>query len=314
MLGLLPLFLLAAALITLIGTVAMVRAATRPDSNGYAWCLAHGLPTCPADLGTTGSEIPLQLSQGDSTTAFDLAGRDPDGPCVVFVHGHTATRFSVLRHVAPLIDHARRVLTFDLPGHGDCSAKRCTMGVREPHDIARVLEQIDDGQTPIVLFGSSMGAQCAIATAAGSARDRVAGLILLGAYRHYAEAIPGHLRRHALPRYPFLPLGQAWLQLIHGPASHFDRADDARKLRCPVLFLHGELDDLCPLTTAQALHRAAQQAGNDAQLVVFPDGGHTSLPCTHPDLYRQTLAPFLQRFRTPTNQPRPTPHLYRRPP
>ncbi len=322
MLGLIPLFVLAAAVLTLLGTAAMVRAATRPDSRGYAWCLARGLPTEPAEIDAEGNHITLELTRGDTTQAFDLVGQDPQGPCVVAVHGHSASRYLMLNSAPPLLEHASRVVLFDLPGHGDCSAKRCTMGVREPGDIVHVLEQLDDGRTPLVLFGSSMGAQCAIAAAANLAErhegkenhgddqsatsPRLAGLILLGVYRFYAEAIPGHLRRQRLPRYPFFPLGQLWLHLIHGRASRFDRAEDAKRLRCPVLLLHGEHDDLCPLASAEAIRDAVQNAGGDAELVVFEGGGHTVLAQTHPALFEASVSRFLSRFQTSTATPAPT--------
>ena len=48
----------------------------------------------------------------------------------------------------------------------------------------------------------------------------------------------------------------------------------AASIRCPVLFLHGELDQLVPSKYARTIHTEIQRAGGDSQFEVLPGAGH----------------------------------------
>lgn len=312
--------LVALSLIVTAGLGVAVRTALRPTSKDMGWCLGRGEPTGPHDLGTTGREITLRLADQHTTVAWEIDGQptnsnSPARPCVLIVHGHTASRYQALATTAPLLPHASRVITFDLPGHGDATATTCTLGVREPADIAAIIHQVrqrldeTDPRTPLIVFGWSMGAQSALAAVANlNDTKAVAGLVLLGVYRTFAEPLPGHARRQGVPPWIIVPPTRAILRRILGPGIHFDRTADAAKLSCPLLLLHGEHDDLCPLPGAQALADAAHQANVETHLEVFRGGGHTRLTHTHTEQYTQTLAAFLQRFGNNTDtQPGITP-------
>lgn len=321
MFAVIPLLLLAFALLVIGGAFGIAWTAMFPPSKGLGWCLGRGEPTGPEDFDTTGQERTLHLSRGDTTQAWDLVGHDPQGPCVLYAHGHAGSRFQALSLAGTLLPFASRVITFDLPGHGDASARRCTVGVREPDDFAALITQIHDElqtDTPadepapaLVLFGTSMSAQSALAAAAQpDVAPRLDGLVVYGIYRHFREPFVGHLRRHRLPAFLFAPLALGFLRLFLGPGVGFDRAAAADRLRCTALFLHGDHDDLCPLASARYLRDRAAAAGVDAQLAVFPGGGHTRLHQTHPEPYTQTISGFLHRFRTPrADGPPSKPHL-----
>ncbi|MEM8493992.1 MAG: alpha/beta hydrolase [Planctomycetota bacterium] len=303
-----PLLLLAAALIVTVGGLLAAYSAVRPVSKDLGWCLGRGEPTGPEDLGTTGRELTLNLADRDATTlAWELDGQQAAGPAVLFAHGHSASRFHALGMVAPLLPHASRVWTFDQRGHGDATARTCTLGVREPADISAVISELrgrldeTSTKTTLVVFGVSMGAQASLAAVANHERPNdVAGLVLLGTYRKLAEPLPGHARRKGVPVWLFVPATLAALRVFLGSGLGYDRTADAGRLPCPLLLLHGERDDLCPLPAAKALADAAEQGGVDVTLNVFPDGGHTRLFRTHAEQYTQALADFLHRFETPS--------------
>ena len=292
MTGLLVLFAVAALLITVAGTAAMWRAIRRPVTKGYAWCLANGWPAEPGDLGVAGEEVTMQLTQGSSTVGYVLDGRDPDGPLVVLAHGHSASRHYSLGMAGPVVEAASRVVLFDMPGHGDADRAACTLGVREPADIHRIVEQFDDGTRPVVLFGSSMGGFSALGTVARFARGRVAGLVLLGVFRYGHEPIAGTMRSKGYPVWPFLPLVTAWHHLTTRGEVH-DRVEDAQKVDCPTLLLHFEVDPLCPLASAEAIAEAIPES----TLHVFPGEGHTEAWRSEPEAYAAQITAFLGRFR-----------------
>ena len=51
----------------------------------------------------------------------------------------------------------------------------------------------------------------------------------------------------------------------------------AASIRCPVLFLHGELDQLVPSKYARTIHAEIQRAGGDSQFEVLQGAGHMLL-------------------------------------
>lgn len=51
----------------------------------------------------------------------------------------------------------------------------------------------------------------------------------------------------------------------------------AASIRCPVLFLHGELDRMVPVACARTIHHRIQQAGGDSRFEVLQGAGHMLL-------------------------------------
>jgi dipeptidyl aminopeptidase/acylaminoacyl peptidase len=53
--------------------------------------------------------------------------------------------------------------------------------------------------------------------------------------------------------------------------SPYYRAD---RIRSPLLMIHGEADDTCPVEDAQKMFGALKRLGTKAQLAVYPGEGH----------------------------------------
>ena len=58
----------------------------------------------------------------------------------------------------------------------------------------------------------------------------------------------------------------------------------------PVLFIHGELDEVVPLQYAYRLQRASENAQN--QLWVVPEAGHVRAYVTQPENYMNRITAF----------------------
>ncbi len=305
MLGLIKLFLLAAAVVVAIGTLGVVRGITRPRRKTLAVALGRGDPGDPADLGLSATERTVTFLDRSSSPAWLIDGDEPAGPTVVVLHGHSDSRYGALTWTPLLVPHARRVLVFDLPGHGESSAKRSRAGAGDAPDVLHVLDQLPDPE-PVVLFGYSMGAGIAIATAALDAERpesdrRVMGVIADGVYRQWNEPIRRLLKCRRYPVQPFLYLAGLVFRLMGLDLTGFDRARLAAAVRCPMLLLHGERDGLCPIEDARQVEAAAPRA----TLVTFPRGSHLDLARMDADRYRQALGGFFASLaRTDFRSPR----------
>ena len=293
--GLLVLLAASGLLIALVGTWALVRGTDRPGGRGVAWCVAHGRPSDPGDLGLppeAWEDASFTLSRGEATRGYRIRGGDPAGPLVLVVHGHSAGRHHAMGTLAPAVPVSSEVVVFDLPGHGSAAKLSSRQGLREPDDVAAVLGQVEAGAAPrpVVLLGYSMGAQISLAAAAGPLHGRLAGVILLAVYRYHGEPIRAFLRENGLPWWPFQPLGDLFTALRTRGASRFDRVEAACLVGCPALLLSFRDDPLCPLASAEAIAGALPEA----RLEVFAGADHTDFHVREGERYAGLVQGFLR--------------------
>ena len=292
MLGLFILFATALALISLIGSVALLITIHRPRRKTFAVALALGCPTEPEDLGLVGEEATFNLpgpGQGYTSPGWIIRGDNPGGPSFVILHGHRDSRYGALYRAKMLAPYAGRVVVFDWPGHGDCTAPWMVFGEREVQDVLAVLDGLpedEEASRHVVLFGYSLGAQIAIKTAALHP-DRFAGVVADGPYRRWDSPIRLRLKRMRLPAFLFIgPI--AFYYLLRGYLPGFDRVAFAQKLRCPLLVIHGTHDPICPFEEGKELAEAAPRG----TFVPIEGGGHINLDGHDAETYRAALGAF----------------------
>ncbi|MBM7806506.1 pimeloyl-ACP methyl ester carboxylesterase [Geodermatophilus bullaregiensis] len=154
---------------------------------------------------------PVQISvpvDGGELSALHWAADAPGAPIAVLVHGITANAMAWARVAAALAGEFE-VVAPDLRGRAGSAGLPGPYGLeRHAADVAVVLDRFgadgDTGADATVLVGHSMGAFVAAMAAAGPARDRVHGLVL----------VDGGL---ALPEPPGADL-DAKLSAVLGPA------------------------------------------------------------------------------------------------
>lgn len=284
--GLFFLLIFACLLVCVLASSAVVWQLRRPPRKTFGVAVGAGELTDPADLGLEAREMQFRLADGSQSPGWIIAGDQPRGPTVVIVHGFGDSRYGALTWTPLFIPLASRVVLFDLPGQGESQAADSGGGLREPADVLAVVDQLGE-QGNVVLMGYSMGA--GIAIAAGAQADaHVVGVIADGPYQRWDEPLVEIFKANRYPRWPVLPMAGLWLRLTAKGFADFDRVAWARKLRVPLLVLHGSDDELCPLASARAIAEAAQQG----KLVEFPGGGHLNLAVTDETRYRQALETF----------------------
>ncbi|MHC4769613.1 MAG: alpha/beta fold hydrolase, partial [Planctomycetota bacterium] len=195
----------------------------------------------------------------------------PDGPSLpvweiecgpppftaVFLHDWGASRVDMLGRLAPWDEVCRRLVLYDLRGHGDATGGPSRLGHREDQDLLSLLERLGAG--PYLLVGHSMGAGIAIAAAAQAppAVD-VAGIVACGPRDDFRTLLKGRLRAAAIPARPLADLAMAWLWLTGIRRVDVRQAEAA--LRIPVL----EGDATTEAEARQFLSRCAGQPGSAA--------------------------------------------------
>ena len=212
--------------------------------------------------------------------------RARDARCTLVVCGGNAGDFGWrAAHARALGEIARaHVVVFDYAGFGRSSGAPSERAVCE--DLAAVVASLDGelAARPLVVYGHSMGASVAVDFAArggggeaGEAGARVAALVLDGA--------------------PASIFGCLGCGTALGPASVFGLLDpfpNARKIRavsCPLWFVHGTRDPICPAANALRLHAAAPREATRHEPIFWVPRG------SHGDVLHVAPGEFAARFR-----------------
>jgi fermentation-respiration switch protein FrsA (DUF1100 family) len=155
------------------------------------------------------------------------------------------------------------VLGIDYPGYGLTPGKPSEDGCYAAADAAFVELQKTYGYTPdnIVVFGRSLGTGVAVDLAA---RHNVKGLILVS---------------------PFTSTFRVITKVKLLPIDRFDSLAKIDRVRCPLLIVHGERDEVIPFTQGNQLFEAAENAVSKKFLPI-PDGRHNDgIPGAYAEQY-----------------------------
>ncbi len=298
--GLFVLLAAAAAVIIAVGTLWLIRMIRRPPRHTLASALARGFPAEPSELKLDAQDVTLRLPDETTTPAWLIEGEQSAGPIVVVSHGWASGRYVSLARAPLLTPHASRVVLYDLRGHGDSTARNCDLGAREVDDLLAVIEQVtptDQADTPVVLYGSSMGGVISMHAAARDEAKRIVGVVAEAPYLQLGTPMRGQLRRREAPTWPFAPLALAHFRFWIKGFAAFDLAIPLDHVACPLLVLHGTDDAISP-------HAHGRQIADDAphgELVAFEGAGHSRLHEHDPHHYESALRAFFERAAAASN-------------
>jgi hypothetical protein len=262
-------------LLTLAGAVALVTGLMLAFERQLIYFPARALDMEPAALGLRHEELQLVAEDGVRLHGWFLPV--PGARRVVLVCHGNAGNISHRLERALLMQRELgvSVLLFDYRGYGRSEGTPDEAGTyadaRAAHrwavDSARV-EPRD-----LLLFGESLGA----AVATQLALERPAGALVL-------ESAFTSIPDMALAAYPFLPPVGGLIR------TRYETLGKLPKLSLPLLVLHGERDEIVPLSQGRRLFEAA---GEPKRLFVIPGAGHNDTYAAGGEAYWRVLREFL---------------------
>lgn len=214
---------------------------------------------------------------------------------IVFAHGYGKNREQSdlpLKELIPEFhEQGYQFLTFDFRGSGISEGDRVTVGAKEQSDLAAAIayaKERSDG--PIVLYGVSMGAATALATAD---ETDVAAVIADSPFSDLRGYLETNLPVWSdLPNFPFTPVIMTVTPWFTGlDADLVKPIDDMAQIEAPVLLIHSQGDDAIPVSESEKLAKA----GEDVELWVTENDGHVQSHRSFQTEYRQTVFKFLER-------------------
>ena len=201
--------------------------------------------------------IKMQRAGGVGHGAKENTAEDLD---LIFLHGNaenlqTMALSGIFTQFQTLNAH---FLALDYPGYGRSGGRPS-----EGSLVAAGMAALDRAETdfpgqPVILAGWSLGAGIAFQVAA-RAPERLSGFIALSAWSSLEDVAKEHF--------------PAWL--VHALLrERYDSLAAAAQIACPALLIHGESDELIPVTHGAALSR---QLPNLQRWLAVPHTGHNDL-------------------------------------
>jgi hypothetical protein len=201
-------------------------------------------------------------------------------PVVLFFHGNGEIA-SDYDDIAPLFaDRGMNLLVADYRGYGRSTGTPTLSGMvrdaREVFDAARAMLAANGFTGALWIMGRSLGSAPAIEVA-NHCSGSLAGLIVESGF---ADTV-GLLGRVGIP-VQTIPLPPEWAHL---------NLDSIRHVTLPTLVIHGEWDEIIPVSDGKALFDAAGAARKE--LLVIPGAGHNDLLWVGVEQYMAAVSLFI---------------------
>lgn len=254
-----------------------------------------------APMEAWAKEVQAMPHEKFSITSYDgliLQGKfyefAPNAPIELMFHGY---RGSAERDLCGGVQRCfalgRSALIVDQRCHGKSEGSVITFGIKEHIDC---LSWVDfmihhfDQDVKIILTGISMGASTVLMAGGKPLPKNVIGILADCGYCAPGDIIKKVIRQMGLPvnlSYSFVKLGAK----LYG---HFDLEESSpvemvKNCTVPVIFFHGESDDLVPWEMSKTNYDACP---GKKQLVTIPNAGHGLSYLVDPETYLKTLKDF----------------------
>jgi alpha-beta hydrolase superfamily lysophospholipase len=299
------LIMFAVLLLVVAGTLVLVAYALLCPprmTDGKALYLLKRLS--PSDMGMQFENVSFVVRDHHTGRALRIAGwwiPHPAGgdKTVVLIHGYADAKVGALAWAPTWRQLGFHILAADLRAHGESEGKYVTSGVFERYDMDQVINQFRAAhfqQTRrLVLFGTSMGAAVALATA--DLRDDVAALVIDCPAVHHREGAKEYVQLLNLPLPSMLPTVFRIATWISG--ANFDEVQQLQLIahvKCPVMLIQAGDDHFVPPDGAKLLHQALTQRPPELGAMAYwmvENASHLMALAVAPDEYLQRVGQFL---------------------
>ena len=247
--------------------------------------------------GLTYQDVTFKDKDGVLLSGWWLPSARKGKGTVILTHGFTKNREQVLPRAQFLVHDGYQVLMFDFRGSGASGVSPLSGGVLEAQDYLAAVDYLKKEkhlQRPVVFFGFSLGAICALRAAVGcpdvqaviadSPLANIRAYVSRRTQGRYFSALPGFLNR-CLTEYNRL----TGLSLKE---NDLDLVPVVRQIKdVPVLYITGEKDDLARSEEVQKLFK--ETPASERQLNYVQDAGHEETYSKAPKIYEWFVAKFL---------------------
>lgn len=253
-------------------------------------------PDHPVRYGMPCQDVQFTSRDGLTLGGWWIQAAGTPRGTVIMCPGQNGSMDKDVSQAVPLFRAGFNVLMFDFRAHGRSEGEMVTIGALEQADLFGALDHVESvhGVHRVGVLGFSMGAGVALMAAAQD--QRIAALVVDGAYPRLVGIIAAYMRRRGFPG--LMARGVAWLALIIGSLRtgyqlyHANPAALVARITVPVLLIHGDQDSFVSPREIEAL--AACMPG-PAEVWRVADAGHREAFKRHPDEYNRRIVAWFEK-------------------
>ncbi|UCG14785.1 MAG: alpha/beta hydrolase [Deltaproteobacteria bacterium] len=231
------------------------------------------LAQTPDDVRLLFEDIWFVSSDGVRLHGWLIPAR-PKRYLLLFCHGNAGNISHRLDNINKLHQIGVSVLIFDYRGYGRSQGRISEKGFyldsEAAHQVAS--EWAEQYQAKLVIFGRSLGGIAAVHVAAMKGCD---GLILESTFSNMGAMARAHY---------FLPFVESLLE------HRLNAVGEIGRVGAPILFFHGDRDNIVPIRLGRDLYEAAPQP---KELVILPGAGHNDTYLVAGQPYFDKIKAFL---------------------
>lgn len=234
----------------------------------------------PIDAGLPFNDIYFTTSDGVRLNGW-FVSHPGANTTLLWFHGNAGNISHRVENIRLLHDKvAINIFIFDYREYGRSEGKVSEEGTYKDGEAAlkylRAREDVEPKR--IVFFGRSLGAAVAAEMAT---RHECLALIL--------ETPFASIREMARVTFPFLPIGP-FLR------TRYDTVEKVKKIKAPLLVLHGDRDDIVPFAQGKKVFDAALEP---KEFYTIPGARHNDTYIVGGDAYFTVLKDFIHRAKAP---------------
>jgi len=230
----------------------------------------------PATVRLPYEDIRFTTSDGERLHGW-LVLAHPVRYLLVHCHGNAGNISHRVDILTGFHDAGVSVFMFDYRGYGEStggiSEKGFYLDAEAAGRMAR--EQADRYGAKLIVSGHSLGGIAAVHIAA---TERCDGVVLESTFTNMGAMARAHY---------LLPALERWLK------DRLNAAGEIGRLRAPVLFFHGDRDEIVPIELGRQLYALAPEP---KEFVVLPGASHNDTYWAGGNLYFVKLGEFLSRL------------------
>jgi len=234
----------------------------------------RGVAITPKQLGIDGEEVFFATEDDVRIHAFYLPAPGAHR-ALLFLHGNAGNASHRLPNAAELARLDCSVLVLDYRGYGLSEGRASESGTFADAraGLRHLIEQLGFSESRVVVFGRSLGG----AVAVDLAQDRkLAGVILESTFPSIADVVANGR-------------GGGWLGALAG--KRFDSASKIGRVRAPLLFFHGDRDEIVDHELGRRLFDVAPQP---KAFETIRGAGHNDLTQIGGRRYFERIRSFLE--------------------
>ncbi len=190
------------------------------------------------------------------------------------------------------------VLVVDGRAHGFSEGKYNCLGQKEYRDLIAWGKMLHDekGVQSIVLHGVCIGASASLFTiTAEECPEYFEAITVEGMYKNFIESTKNHMKKDKRPIFPFLYEVALLIRLVIGVDAMSDGPyKRIKKLKKPILFLHGKQD---LFSLPKDVIKLYDDCSTNKRIVWFEKGPHSRLRINNTEQYDNAITEFLKEIK-----------------